>query len=373
MIEIREAADSAGMKRFVAFPYELYRGDPVWVPPLISEELRILDPRRNPTFEFCRGRYWLAIREGATVGRIAGFVNEHENERRGQRLGRFGLADFIDDPAVSRALFERVEEWARDEGAERLEGPLGLGSFDRNAVLIEGFEHLPTAISSYNHPYYAAHFEEFGFEKEIDYLEHRITVPHDLDPKRDRVSKYVLERKRLKLWSASGKRALLKRAREIFRLINDAYADLHDFVALTDKEIDFLISRFIAAIDPEFIKIVVDEEDTIVAVGAAIKSMSLGLRAARGRLLPLGWLKLLRAQRQNDVLDLYLVAVRPELRNSGIPAVLMHEMHKSALKRGLRYAESNGELETNDRVLSMWKELDYVTHKRRRIYRKLLA
>ena len=361
------------MSRFVRFPSDLYRNCRLWVPPLINEELSGIDAVKNPVFGFTDAVYWLAERGGKTVGRIAGFVNRRDNERRGKQAVRFGMVDFVDDPSVCAALLKAVEEWARGQGMDLVEGPLGPGHFDRNCVLVEGFDELPTAISSYNYPYYADCIERCGYHKEIDYLEHRVAISAEPDPKVERISAYVLKKKGLALWQASSKRHLLSRGREFFQLINTAYADLHDFVPLSDEEISFLTKKFFAYIDCRYTKVVEDSKGEMVAVGIAMESFSIALQAARGRLWPFGWWRMLQAMKTNDVLDLYLVAVRPDLQGSGLNAILMHEMHKVASSRGLKWAETNGELETNTKILSMWKGYEHRTHKRRRIYGKKLS
>ncbi len=361
------------LRRFVRVPAALYTGCPYWVPPLYGDEARSLDRRRNPVFEHTDAAFWVAVRDGEPIGRVAAFVNRRDNERRGRAAGRFGYIDFIDEREVSAGLLGAAERWAAGRGMEEIDGPLGAGHFDRNGILIEGFEELPTAISTYNHPYYADHIEACGFLKEIDYLEHRVEVPGEIDRRVARVARRVLERRGLRFWDAAKRAELVGRGREFFELINAAYAGLHDYVPLTGGEIDFLIGQFFSFIDPRFVKVVEDAAGRIVAAGVAMPSASRGLQAARGKLWPLGWWKLFRALRREEVLDLYLIAVRPELRGAGINAAVMHAVHEEAARRGMRWAETNGELETNARVLSLWRNYPHRTHKRRRIYTKRLG
>ena len=371
-ITTRKISGRRDLSRFVRFPFSLYRDAPLWVPPMISDELTGIDAEKNPVFAFTDAAFWLAERQGKVVGRIAGFVNHRDNDRRGKKVVRFGMIDFIDDPEVCAALLKAVEGWSREKGMNCLEGPLGPGHFDRNCVLVDGFGELPTAISSYNYPYYAEYIERCGYHKEIDYLEHRVEISTRPDPKIERISAYVLKRKRLRLWEAKSKKQLLSRGRDFFNLINSAYADLHDFVPLSEDEIAFLIKKFFTYIDCRYAKVVENEKGEMVAAGIAMESFSAGLQAAGGRIWPLGWWYMLKAMKSNDVLDLCLVAVRPDLQGNGLNAILMHEMHKTASDRGLKWAETNGELETNEKIISMWKGYQYKTHKRRRIYGKKL-
>lgn len=361
-------------RRFVRFQFDLYRNDPMWIPPLIVDELNSLSLKTNPGLENCELQLWLAIRGGQCVGRVAGVINHRDNKFRGVKAARFCLLDFIDDHEVARALLETVEAWAIDQEMNVLEGPLGLTTFERSAVLIEGFDHLPTVVSSYNFPYYAKHLESCGFAKHIDYLEHHFQIPAELTPKYQKVADYVLKKKGLRKVEHLSRKNLRPLGREIFQLINDAYSGLYEFTPMSNQEVDALIGKFLSFIDPRFIKLIVNESDTIVAVGIAMPSHSTLLQKINGqrwRILPaLVWDRLTV---RKDTLDLYLVAVSPGLRNSGLTAILMQMMHQSALNAGIKRIETNGELETNIRVLAMWKDIDHETHKRRRIYSKKLA
>ncbi|MDA7881957.1 hypothetical protein N9A94_06590 [Akkermansiaceae bacterium] len=360
-------------RRFVQLQFSLYQDAPLWVPPLIRDELHALNPAANPGLEDCELRLWLAMRDGKCVGRIAGVINQRDNKLRDLKAARFCLLDFIDDEQVAQALLNAVQTWAIEKEMTLLEGPLGLTTFERSAVLIEGFDRLPTVVSSYNFPYYAAHIESCGFAKEIDYLEHRFQLPPELDPKYRKVAQYVLKKKGLRLIDKKSRRELRPFGREIFQLINAAYSDLYEFTPMNEREIDALINKFFSFIDTRFVKVVVDEHDAIVAIGIAMPSWSTLMQKLRGKLWRL-LLVILRRELKgsNDTLDLYLVAVAPKLRNAGLHAIVMQEMHQSAVTAGFKWVETNGELETNTQVLSLWKDIDHETHKRRRIYSKRL-
>jgi hypothetical protein len=359
--------------RFVQFLFDLYRNSPLWVPPLIRDELKSLDARANPGLENCELQLWLAIRNGRCVGRIAGVIHRRDNKLRNLEAARFCLLDFEDDPAVARLLLETVENWAVEKEMTLLEGPFGLTTFERSAVLVDGFDRLPTVVSSYNFPYYGPVIESCGFAKEVDYVEHRFELPPELNSKYQRVAQYALKKKKLRLVEKKSVSELRPLGREIFQLINAAYSDLYEFTPMTDGEIDALIKKFFSFIDPRFVKLVVDTEDKIVALGVAMPSWSGLMQKLQGRVrrVFLAWLGG-ELKGSPDTLDLYLIAVTPELRNAGLNAIIMQEMHQSAAAAGFKWVETNGELETNSQVLSLWKDIDHETHKRRRIYSKAL-
>ena len=360
--------------RFAQFLFDLYQDAPLWVPPLIRDELKSLDARANPGLENCELQLWLAIRNGRCVGRIAGVIHRRDNKLRNVEAARFCLLDFEDDPAVARLLLETVENWAVGKEMTLLEGPFGLTTFERSAVLVDGFDRLPTVVSSYNFPYYGPAIESCGFVKEVDYVEHRFELPPELNSKYQRVAQYALKKKKLRLVEKKSVSELRPLGREIFQLINAAYSDLYEFTPMTNGEIDALIKKFFNLIDPRFVKLVVDTEDKIVALGVAMPSWSGLMQKLKGRMrrIFLAWLGgELKGSR--DTLDLYLIAVAPELRNAGLNAIVMQEMHQAAAAAGFKWVETNGELETNSQVLSLWKDIEHETHKRRRIYSKALA
>ena len=361
-------------RRFVQCQFDLYRDSPLWVPPLIRDELDSLDVNSNPGLEDCEFQLWLAMKGSECVGRVAGVINRREQKLRGIKVVRFCLLDFVEDLEVVKLLLETVEDWAWEREMTLLEGPLGLTTFERSAVLVDGFDRLPTVVSSYNFPYYGPLIESCGFGKEIDYVEHRFELPPELNPKYRQVAEYVLKKKELRLIEKTSARELRPLGNEVFQLINSAYSDLYEFTPMTDGEIEVLIKKFFSLIDPRFVKLVVDSEDEIVALGLAMPSWSDLMQMLRGRRrrIPLAWLGgHLKGSR--DTLDLYLIAVAPELRNAGLNAIVMHEMHQSAIAAGFKWVETNGELETNSKVLSLWKDIEHETHKRRRIYSKVLG
>ncbi len=373
-IQIEEVLGKSGRRRFVRFQFDLYRKDPMWVPPLIRDEVKALDAESNPGLENCELRLWLAMRDGECLGRVAGVINRRDNQIRSVSAARFCLLDFVDEAEVAQRLLETVEAWAAERGMGLLEGPLGLATFECSAVLVEGFDRLPTAVSSYNYPYYGVRIEACGFAKEIDYVEHRFRVPSELDPKYEKVAAYVLKKKGLRLEEKKSRKALLPQGREIFQLVNEAYSELYEFTPMSDGEIDALIKKFFSFIDPRFVKMVVDRDDAIVAIGVAMPSMSGFLQALRGTIWRGLWPGVMRKLKpSSDTLDLYLVAVKPELRNAGLTAILMHEMHKQAVASGFEWVETNGELETNTRVLSMWKDIEQETGEGRGIYSSAMA
>lgn len=190
MVEIVEVKTRKQLKDFILFPFKIFQDNPYWVPPLIRDEFNTLDKKKNPAFEYCEAKYWLAYKDGELVGRIAGIQNHSYVKKWGNKYTRFGWVDFVDDPEVSKALFDTVEEYARENGMNAVHGPLGFCDLDHQGLLIDGFEEMGTIVTNYHHPYYRKHLEQLGYEKDVDWLEYEILVPE-----KDEIEKLIKLRK----------------------------------------------------------------------------------------------------------------------------------------------------------------------------------
>lgn len=375
-IEIREIKPvKRELLKFVHFPIDtLYKDNPYYVPSLVLDEMDTLTPSKNPAFDFCRSVYYMAFDDGKPVGRIAGIINDTVNGKTGSRDVRFGFVDFIDDKEVSRKLFEAVEQWGRKQGMTRMVGPLGFTDMDPEGLLIEGFDQVSTMATIYNHPYYAGHIESLGFEKEVDWVEFKIYVPDSVPEKHRRISDIISRKYELQtIKYTSAKKIVNDYGQAIFNLVNEAYANLYGYSPLTPRQIDHYIKMYLPVLRLENVSLIIDKNRQLVGVGIAMPSMSKALIKSRGRILPLGWVQLLKALRgKNDVVDLLLVAVKPEYQSKGVNALLFTDLIPYFIKNGYVYAESNPELEVNQKVQSQWQYFNTVQNKRRRAYSKML-
>lgn len=356
----------------MVFQYALYKDNKYWVPPLINDELKSLDKQKNPAFEFCRAKYWLAYKAGKPVGRIAAIINSKYNKKWNRKAVRFGWFDFIDDTDVSQSLLNTVENWAQEEGMNFIHGPLGFTDLDGEGALIEGFEELSTFGALYNYSYYSSHFEGAGYLKDIDWVEYQFVHKPVVIEKLKKIAEIALKRNNLHVLKVTKRKEILPYAQQIFELLNIAYKDLYGFVELSDKQIDMYVKQYFSFIIPEFLPVVLDSENRVVAFGIAMPSLSEAIRKCYGSLFPFGFLSILRAMKTNNKADLYLTAVRPDLQNRGVNAVLIHETNKAFIKHNIEIVETNRELESNIKVQAQWKFFDTRLHKRRRCYKKEL-
>lgn len=375
MIEIKKIEPTkSNLRRFTQYQIDLYSGNAYYVPPLVSDDVNTLSPDINPAFDFCDAAYYMAYRDGVPVGRIAGIINRQVNERHGTKDARFGFVDFVDDPEVSKALMGTVEKWAAEKGMTRLIGPLGFTDLDHEGTLVEGFEELSTMATIYNYPYYSDHFERLGYEKDSDWLEFQMTVPDHIPDKYDRIAEIVKKKFGLKVLKYTSRSRIKKEyGRALFHLVNDAYDGLYQYSHLTDRQIDYYINIYLGLLDLDLVTLVVDKDDQLVGVGISMPSMSKALQKSRGKLFPFGWYHLLKGLKgKNDRVDLLLVAVKKDFQNKGVNALLFQDLIPYYQKRGFRLAESNPEMETNEKVQSQWDYFETRQHRRRRSYKKNL-
>ena len=322
------STDRDQLSQYVQFPIDLYRDNACYVPPLVIDQIATLTPEGNPAFDFCEAQSFMAFDNGEPVGTITAIINRAANEKTGKRQMRFGFMDFIDNEEVVDGLIDAVAEWGRERGMTEMVGPVGFTDLDQEGMLIEGFDEMGTMATIYNYPYYVRHFERLGFEKDADWVEYRITVPDSIPEKHTRIGEIVMRKYGLSVKKFTSRSKIRKEyGRAIFELINEAYADLYGFVPLTDRQIEHYINIYIGVLRLEDVTLIVDKDEKLVALGISMPSMSEALRKSRGKLFPFGWYHLLRAIKgHTDVVDLLLVAVKPEYQSKGVNALIYNDL-----------------------------------------------
>lgn len=372
-ILVKEVIHKKDLKKFINFPYRLYKGHNCFVPPLRFDEENTLRKDKNPAFDYCEAKYWLAYKDKKVVGRIAAIINRSYIEKWQNKYMRFGWFDFEDNVEIVNALIGQVENWAKEKGMVAVHGPLGFTDLDHEGMLIEGYDQLGTLATCYNYPYYPRLIENSGYTKDVDWLEYKIKLPQTMPANLERIALVVQRRLSLSVVKAKKRKDILPYADALFQLINSTYSDLYGVVPLTGKQIGYYTKQYFSFIRPDFISLITDKHGCLVAFGITMPSLSRALQKAKGRLFPFGFIHLLRAIKENTMGDLYLVAVAKPLQGKGVNAVLMYELTKTYIKNGIQYAESNPELETNTHVQSMWQYYDVQQHKRRRCFIKYLS
>lgn len=372
-VEIKKVTTKSDLKHFIRFNYEFYKNNPYSVPDLYDDMVNTFSPKKNAAFEFCEADYFLALRDGNIVGRVAAIINKRANETWKKQTVRFGWIDFIDDMEVSAALINTVKAWGKERGMTEIEGPLGFTDMDAEGMLVEGFDQLSTMATIYNYPYYPVHMEKLGLVKSSDWVEMKIYVPDQIPEKHLRISRIISQKYNLHIRKIKSKKEIRETgiAHEIFRLINESYAPLFGFSKMSERQIDQYVNMYVPVLDLRMVSIVENEQNEIVAVGISMASLSRALQKAKGKLLPFGWFYLLKALflKRPKVLDLLLVAVRPDYQGKGVNALLFTDLIPVYKQLGFEYAESNPELELNDKVQNQWQYFKTEQHKRRRCFK----
>jgi GNAT superfamily N-acetyltransferase len=369
-VEIREISSPADLRRFIRFPHQVHKGDPAWVPALDFDEMNNLRKDKNPAFDHCQAKYLLAYKDGKIAGRVAAIYNKLHIKTWDQRYLRFGWIDFIDDEEVINALMGAVEAWAKELDLTAVHGPLGFTDLDREGMLVEGFRELATLATRHDPPYYHQHLERLGYGKDVDWLEHEVSIPDELPDKIRRVADISQRRYKLTVLEPKNKQELLKYAPELFEVINETYSHLYGVVHLTEKQREAYVKQYFGFVIPDLVPVVLNEKGRMVAFTIAMPSLSRAIQKAKGQLFPFGFAHLLGALRNFDRIDTYLGAVIPELQGRGVNAIMMVALFKAAQKYGIKTVHANPQLETNRKVWSQWEYFSTRQHKRRRVYIK---
>lgn len=374
MVTVKEVKTAKDIREFIEFPLRLYKNCPWFVPPLYGDEKKLL--RSGGNNENADAVFYLAQRDGKTVGRIQGIIQYQHNEKQDTAQMRFTRFDTVDDIAVAKALFDAVESWGREKGMAQIIGPLGYSDMDREGLLVEGFEENSTFEEQYNYAYYGPILEQLGFAKDVDWLEYELTAPEKPNEMLRRVSERVMQMNKLHVAdsSAMSKKDYIARYRDgFFDCLDECYRELYGTVPISKETQNELIDQFMLIINKKYLVFICDENDRVVGFGLCFPGMGDAVKKSGGRLTPLTVARLLKAVKNPKVLDLGLVAVRPEYQKKGVNAVLLQGILDMLTEGGVEKCETNLNLETNTAVQAQWKYFTARQHKRRRSYIKTIG
>lgn len=372
MIEIQTVRTKKQQKEFLEFPLKMYRNNPFFVPPLYVDEKKIFRPDfvYNDT---CKSEYFLAVKDGVTVGRISAIIQNASNEKTGEKRVRFTRFDSIDDKEVAKALFDAVEDFARSNGMDTVCGPLGYSDLEREGLLVDGFDELSTFEEQYNAEYYGDLVEECGYSKEVDWVESKIYAPDEGIEAMEKTAQFVMKRYNLHIGEAKSVSDFLKKyADGFFELLDIAYDGLYGTVPFTDGMKKMMMDNFRLIIDLKHVVVVLNEENKIVCLGICFPSLAKALQKSQGRLTLPALFRVLKAIKRPEIIDLGLIAVHPDYLNKGVNAIVAAGLMKMLTEDGVKYAETNLNLENNYAIRNQWRHFKSVQHKRRRSYVKKL-
>ena len=367
-IQIIPVTSEKQLLDFIKFPMELYKSNQNFVPSLINDEKNIWDPKQNPALAYSEARQFLAYQNKKIVGRIAVMINYKEAKELGIEKVRFGWLDFIDDEEVSKALINQAIKYAQEKNIKKIEGPMGFTNLDKAGMLTFGFDRLATMIGIYNFSYYPEHLEKLGLKKEKEWVEFEINFPEVLPEKVLKFSKLIAEKYQLKTLNFNSKEEILPLVEPMFKLLDETYKNLSTYTPISDEQIQHYKEKYFGFINKDYIICIVDKDYNLVAFAITMPSYSKALQKSKGKLLPFGWWHFMNAGRKNDRANFYLIGVHPEYQKRGVTAIIFKEIWNTFRKKGVKYLETNPELEENKNIQLLWQDYNPVNHKRRRTY-----
>lgn len=367
-VSIIEVKTDKDLKNFITFPMELYKNNDNYVPSLIRDERNIWNPEENPALKYSDAKQFLAFVDGKIVGRIAVIHNQKEEDELEIKKIRFGWLDFVDDIEVSKALINKAVEFAKEKGIPKIEGPMGFTNLDKAGMLVMGFDKLATMIGLYNFAYYPEHLEKLGLIKEKEWVEFEMDFPTVLSEKVRKFSALIAEKYKLKVIDFKHKSEILPLVEPMFKLLDQTYNSLSTYTPISEEQIKTYKEKYFPFIDKNYVICVEDEHHELVAFAITMPSYSRALQKSKGKLFPFGWWHFLQAGKKNDRANFYLIGIHPEYQRRGVTAIIFKEIFVRFNKMGIKFAETNPELEENKGVQALWVDYNPTNHKRRRTY-----
>ena len=362
-MEIVPVTDGRGLNRFIAFPYDHYRGDPLWVAPLRMDVRTLLSPKKNPFFQHAEAQYFLARQDGRLVGRIAAIKNDAHNKEHGDRVGFYGFFESVDDPAVANALWDAAAQWLRGKGFDTMRGPMSPSVNDECGLLVDGFSTPPTIMMPHNPPSYVRLHEAYGFTKAKDLLVYQGSG--EAPERIVRAATLLGERRKITLRPLDMKRFDAE-VELIKQLYNQAWEKNWGFVPLTDAEIDHLAKQLKPVVVPDLLCFAY-KEGRCIGFGAALPDLNVALKHnPSGRLFP-GILKVLWHARHIARARILLLGVIPEYRGTGVDALMYHWIWTHGSARGFHWGEAGWILEDNAAMNAGLVKMGFTVYKTYRL------
>lgn len=371
-IQIVPLSEKKDYKDFVEFQFKLYKNSPMWVPPIKDDEIKTLKADHNPAFEFCEAEFWVVQKEGVTIGRIGAIINHKYNKETQEKMGRFTRFEVVDDFEAAKLLIKTAEKWAKEKGMVGIYGPLGFSNLDHQGLLIEGFDYLPSIASEYHMPFYQEFIERLGYEKEIDWVEFRLTLGERAQNKAQRGAELIKKRYGLTVKGFDSSDELKPYIHDVFTILNGSF-DVLPFVSrFTEEMADFYAHKYLSVLNPRFVKMIFKGDKPIGFI-VGMPSLSKAMQKAKGSLFPIGFSYLMKAQKGKgvDTMDQMLTGVLKEFHSTGAAVVLQAEIQAEMVNHDLKYIETTGIFETNDRAIKNWKNYENIQHKRKRCFKRV--
>ncbi len=371
-VVVKQVITKKDKRIFIYLPSEIHKNNPIWLPPIYSDEWLLFDEKNNKSYRYADTILYLAWRGDKPVGRIMGIINKRYNEIHNENNGRFCFMESYDDQEVAHALISSIELWAREKGMAKLVGPLGFSDKDPQGFQIEGFEHRKFIVCPTNASYMPVLLEKEGYTKEEDLVNYLAKVPADLPEVYQKILTRVSRSNGYKIVEFKTKRELRKYIIPVLELMNQTFSEIYGFVPLEDNEKKEMASRYMMILNPKFIK-VVEAPDGVVGFAVGIPDISEAVRKSGGKLYPFGVLRILIALRTSKKLLMLLGGVRKDYRNKGLDVLMAVKMLQASMEFKMELIDLHLILEKNTRMRAECERIGGQVIKRFRIFQKSLV
>jgi len=372
-IVIREVLTKRELRKFIHLPALIHQNHFNWVPPIYMDEWEFFDPKKNKSFQSCTTILLLAYRKSKVVGRIMGIIHHKYNEQHQEKSARFAFFEAWNDEEVFNALIASIENWAIQEGMIKLVGPLAFSDKDPQGFLIEGFDQPAVIASNCNFPFMVELLEKNTYSKEVDLVVYQIRIPDPLPEFYLKIQERAIRMNpTLKVLEFTSRRKVKPYIHPVLHLLNRTFVEIFGFIPFTEAEMDDFANRYLFLINPNFIKIVVNEKNEVVAFVIGMSHIGEGIQKSKGYLFPFGIFQIFAAARKSKQLNLLLGGIDPAYRCKGLDVMMGVKMMESATALGKTFIDSHLELELNKNVRAEMEKMGGVVYKRFRVFGKNL-
>ncbi|MFA9391102.1 MAG: hypothetical protein ACERKD_14930 [Prolixibacteraceae bacterium] len=370
-IQIREVQSKADLRAFIYLPEKIHRNHYNWVHPIYMDDREFFDPKKNKSFSHCNYTLLLAYKGTELVGRCMGIIHHIYNEQHHEKYGRFSFIETWNDKEVFHALIEHIALWSKSKGMEKLVGPLAFSDKDPQGFLIEGFDAPHVLASNCSYPYMVDLTLNEGFVKKVDLVVYKIDIPDELPEIYKKIdARFRQNNGSIKVLEFERRSKLKPLIRPVLQLINDTFTSIYGFTPFNKKEMDDFANRYLYLINPNFVKVAVNDEGEVVGTVIAMSDLGLGIQKAKGRLFPFGFYHILTAGKKSKQLNLMLGAVDPRYQGRGLDVLMGIKLIASAKAEGKTVIDSHLELEYNTKVRAEMERMGGVVYKKFRLYEK---
>ncbi len=372
-ITISEVKTSHDLKQFIALPAKIHRHHKEWIPSLLNDDKASFTPERNEAYQYCSTIQLLAHRNKEVVGRIMGIVHHHYNESQNEQNARFAFMETYEDKEVFEALIKAIEAWAVEKGCNKIIGPLGFSDKDPQGFLTKGFDQQTMIVTNCSFPYMDRFINEMGYVPHTGLVEYKLPLTDQMMGRITPFAERASRNPNFKLHTFTSTREIKPYIRPVFELINRTYKNIYGFSPLSTREADDFANRYLQFIKPGLIKVVTNQQQTVIAFIVAMADFSKGIKKAKGRVFPWGWIPILHSMKTSDTIMLLLGAIDEECRNKGLDALMGESLLNESRRLGFKYMDSHVIMETNTKMRQEIERLDGAElYKRYCIYQKEL-